>query len=343
MQFIYLLLLHIFGTGANISKEKDNNQNIVQSSLLLGTLFTFIIYGFIFVNVNHYLSFMGYNVETYKIFTSYSIIQLGLSTIFYILIELLYFENKEDLASKYCLIFNTLNFITLIITAIITKSQLITVIFTLITMGLYILIIYIKLFKKFKLQLNILNNLKYESSTICSDLLFFLIFLFGLKNANKFGIEYISAINFIALITDTQWDALSAVTTVAKIDIAKGEFNYKKHILEGYMLTGLLLTTSIIMMIFLHKLYNLDLLLVLKYFFFELINFCLWAKYATDNILIQLNNSPLKATLVKLITNTVRFIISLLPTPFCTAIGQVVSSIIQFISFDRLKKKYIKK
>ena len=43
--------------------------------------------------------------------------------------------------------------------------------------------------------------------------LFFLIYLFGLSNALEFGEKYTVALNFVALITDTQWDSFDAITS----------------------------------------------------------------------------------------------------------------------------------
>lgn len=342
LQFLYLILVHIFGSGANICKEKDNNEKIVMSSFIIGSLVTILIFGLFVINVNSFLLFMGYD-SSYKIFTIYSIILLAISVIFYIMIENLYFEDREKEAFKYCLIFNLLILIVLILSALITKSQIVSVVITLSIICLYTLFIIIKLFRKSKFTFNLLNCLKYESSTICSDILFLFIFLFGLKNANSFGIEYISAINFVALITDTQWDALSSVTTIAKIDISKERFNYKEHLKKSYLLTFVLVLSSIFMMFIFYKIYNLNLKLILAYFSIEVFNFSIWSKYATDNIIVQLNISSVKATTVKFITNTIRFFLSLLPTPFCTAIGQGISSLLQFICFNAIKIKDTKK
>ena len=57
---------------------------------------------------------------------------------------------------------------------------------------------------------------------------------FGLSNALEFGEKYAIALNFVALITDTQWDAFDSISTVAKIDISKKKFNYKEHRKNAY-------------------------------------------------------------------------------------------------------------
>ena len=45
LQFIWALLKSIFGTGANISKEKDKDENAVLSGMTLGIIVGFIIFG----------------------------------------------------------------------------------------------------------------------------------------------------------------------------------------------------------------------------------------------------------------------------------------------------------
>lgn len=46
IQFIWAMMKSIFGTGANISKEKDKNENAVLSGMTLGIIIGFIVFGF---------------------------------------------------------------------------------------------------------------------------------------------------------------------------------------------------------------------------------------------------------------------------------------------------------
>ena len=68
----------------------------------------------------------------------------------------LYYEEKNKLANKYSLIFNLLNFILLIGTALITENQIIIISTTLIPLAIYTLYIYIKNSNKFKFNINVL-------------------------------------------------------------------------------------------------------------------------------------------------------------------------------------------
>ena len=147
------------------------------------------------------------------------------------------------------------------------------------------------------------------------------------------------ALNFVALITDTQWDAFASISTVAKIDISQNNFNYKKHRKNAYILLGILLTTILLMFIILYRLYELNLVITLIFLSFELINFIIYPIYKIKTCYLQLEYSAIKATTNKIIVNVLRMIMSFIKTPFCTGLGQVYSSIYQFISINIMFNK----
>lgn len=334
LQFICALMKSIFATGANISKEKDKNNNAVLSGMTIGMIIGFIVFGIFAINVRKYIEFMNMDYEIYKEFTLYSIFQLYIQLVFSFVLEKLYFEDKEKLANKYCMQLNLLNFVVLIVSAIILKSKIQIVAVTLIVILIYTAYVTIKQYKKFKIEINLINCLKYESVEICNNILFFLIFLFGLSNALQFGEKYILALNFVALITDTQWDSFESIKTVAKIDISKEKFNYKNHKINAYKLLGILLTTVFIMLVVSLKYYNLEFKITAIYLSFELINFIIYPIYSIKTSYLQLEKYELKVTSNKLFAGILRMIMSLLRTPYCTGIGQVTSSLYQFITVN---------
>ena len=334
IQFIWAMMKSIFGTGANISKEKDKNENAVLSGMTLGTIIGFVVFGFIVLNIESYINFMNMNVAIYKEFSVYSVIQLYIQLIFSFVLEKLYFENKNKLANKYCITLNILNFIVLVILSLIFKDKMSIVITTLLVIFIYVMILTIKQYKEFKFKCNVINCIKYDSVEIFNNFAFFLIFLFGLSNALEYGAKYAIALNFIALITDTQWDAFDAISTVAKIDISQNKFNYKEHRRNAYILFGILLTTVFLMFTTLYRLYELDLIITLIFLSFELINLCIYPIYRIKTCYLQLEYSAVKTTTNKIVSSALRMIISFMKTPFCTGIGQVCSSIYQFISIN---------
>ena len=332
LQFIYYILKSIFSTGANINKEKDNNKNAVMSGMFIGTIVAIIIFLIILINIYNYIIFMNMDVNIYKTFTIYSVLQLFVCLEFAMILNKLYYEEKNSLANKYSLIFNLLNFILLIGTSLITKNQITIITVTLIPLALFTIYIYVKNNEKFKLQLDIIKCIKYDSTELFNNIAFFLIFLFGLSNALEFGEQFSLALTFVALITDTQWDTTDAIVTAATIDISKNNFNYKEHRNNAYKLLGILFLTSLFMFVCLYGFYDLDFKITMIYFGFEIINFIMYPIYRIKTCYLQLEWSALKTTTNKIISSILRMIMSLLKTPFCTGIGQLCSSIYQFIS-----------
>ncbi len=339
IQFIWAMMKSMFGTGANISKEKDKNENAVLSGMTLGIIVGFFTFGFILLNIDSYIKFMNMDVNIYKEFAIYSVIQLYIQLIFAFVLEKLYFENKNKLANKYCITLNLLNFIVLVISALLFKNKIYIVVTTLLTIFIYVMIVTIKSYKKFNFKCNILNFIKYDSVEIFNNFAFFLIFLFGLSNALEYGEKFAIALTFVALITDTQWDSFDAISTVAKIDISQQKFNYKQHRNNAYKLLIILLFTVLIMFIALYGLYELDLWITLIFLSFEIINFIIYPIYKIKTCYLQLEYSATKTTSNKIIANILRMILSLLKTPYCTGLGQVCSSIYQFISINFIFKK----
>lgn len=332
LQFIYYIIKSIFSTGANISKEKDKNKDAVMSGLILGTIVSIIIFTVILLNVDNYISFMNMDISTYKNFTIYSILQLFICLEFAMMQDKLYYEEKNKLANKHSLVFNLLNFILLIGTSLITKNQVIIIATTLIPLAIYTLYIYIKNSNNFKFNINVLKCIKYDSVELFNNIAFFLIFLFGLSNALEYGEMYATALTFIALITDTQWDTFDAIKEAATIDISKRKFNYIEHRNNAYKLLGILFGTSLIMFVLLYGFYDLDFKITMIYFSFEIVNFLIYPIYRIKTCYLQLEYSAVKITSNKIIASILRMFMSLLKTPFCTGIGQVCSSVYQFIT-----------
>lgn len=332
IQFIYYILKSVFSTGANICKEKDKNNNAVMSGMIIGAIVSIIIFAILLFNIDSYINFMNMDINTYKVFTIYSILQLFICLEFAMVLNKLYYEGKNTLANKYSLIFNLLNFILLIGTSLITKNQIIIITITLIPLTLFTLYVYIKNSNKFILQLNVLKCIKYDSVELFNNIAFFLIFLFGLSNALEFGEQFAIALTFVALITDTQWDTADAIVTAATIDISKNDFNYKYHRNNAYKLLGILFLTSLFMFACLYGFYDLNFKITMIYFEFEIVNFLIYPIYRIKTCYLQLEWSALKTTSNKIIASILRMITSLLKTPYCTGIGQVCSSVYQFIS-----------
>lgn len=346
LQFIYYIIRSIFSTGANISKEKDKNKDAVMSGLVIGSIISLITFLLILLNIDGYINFMNMDVNTYKTFAIYSVIEIFVSLEFSFILNKLYYEGQNKLANKYSIMFNLLNLVLLVGTSLITKNQSVIVITTLIPLSSFTLYIIIKNSDKFKLRLNIPKCIKYDSVELFNNIGFLLIFLFGLSNAINFGEKYTLALTFVALITDTQWDTAEAIVTAATIDISKNNFNYKEHRRNAYKLLSILFLTSLIMFSLLYRFYDLDFKITMIYFVFEIVNFLIYPIYRIKTCYLQLEWSAFKITENKIFSLFLRMLLSLTKTPFCTGIGQACSSVYQFITvsiFFKLNFKVDKK
>ena len=338
-QFIITAIQSVFGTGANISAIKDKNENSIFSGVVLGTGTGLIILGSIAINIDKYISFMNMDIDTYKIFGVYAVIQMFFQLLLKLSLCKLYFEKENKRANKYSLLFNLINFLSLIVMSIITKEQMKIVMVSLICTSIFFIIMMSRTIEKTKFGINMINCIKYDSVDLFAEISMFIIYLFGFKNSFDFGEKYILAISFGTLITDTQWDISDAIKTVAQIDIAKKEFSYKEHMKNSRKLVWLLIISSIIMWIILYPFYKVDIIATLIIVGIELICMYLYPVYITKLTFVQMEYSAMKATISKQIANTLRIFCSFIASPFCTSIGLAVSAIYQLVSMQYIISK----
>ena len=336
IQYVSSILISIFATGANISKEKGNKEDTM-SGIFFGILFTIILSIIFLFNIDIYLNFMKYTVD--KLFVIYSVIQILLHTILRFILTKLYYEGKNILANKYSIGFYLLNFVCILITSIFISNSVYIVIITLLILAIYTIYILIKNSEKFKLKFNIFNWIKYDAVTLSDNIILCLAYLFGLSGTVSYGEEYILALTFIALITDTQWDISDSISTAAKIDISQNNFNYKTHIKNAKILSLILIISVLCMFGVLYKFYNLNLLITLIFLIFHIVDFAICPYYKINTYYLQLEYSLKKTTFTNLSARFLRLLLSFLKTPYCTVIAQVSSSIYQAICMKLLFQK----
>lgn len=332
MQFVISAIKSIFGTGANISAIRDKNEESVFSGVVLGTILGMIILGTITLNIDKYIAFMNMNIETYKTFAIYGIIQMFLQLLLNLSLCKLYYENDNKRANKYSFCFNLINFSSLVIMSIITKKQIVIASISIIITTIYTMVMITRLVRKTKIKINLMNCIKYDSVYLFAEISMFIIYLFGFKNSFNFGEKYILATSFATLITDTQWDISEAIKTVAQIDIAKRVFSYKEHMKNSRKLIYLLVASTLIMGLILYPSYKVDIIATLVIVAIELVSLYVYPIYITKLTYIQLEYSAIKATINKQIANILRICCSFIPSPFCTSIGLAVSVIYQLVS-----------
>ena len=339
MQFVISAIKSIFGTGANISAIRDKNKESIFSGVVLGSILGIIILGAIVLNIDKYIAFMNMDIQTYKTFAIYGLIQMFLQLLLNLSLCKLYYENDNKRANKYSFWFNLINFSSLIIMSIITKKQTIIASISIIITTIFTIIMMTRLVQKTKFKINLINCVKYDSVYLFAEISMFIIYLFGFKNSFNFGEKYILATSFATLITDTQWDISNAIKIVAQIDIAKRLFSYKEHMKNSRKLIYLLIISTFIMGLILYPSYKVDITATLLIVGIELISLYMYPTYITKLTYIQLEYSAIKATISKQIANILRICCSFIPSPFCTSIGLAVSVIYQLVSTQCIIQK----
>lgn len=331
MQFIMSIYKSLFGVGTNVYAYKEDNKNAINSGIVLGIivgLFTFVA---IAINIDKYILFMGMDVDKYRVFGIYSVLQIYLQLILYLVINKLHYKEENKKANKLSTIFNIVNFSFLIISAIFIKNQIIVATIALVATAITVIFILFKNIEKFKISINIFKWIKYDSVDLTTSIMFLLIYLFGLSNAFKYGENYALAISFSTLITDAQWDITHSIGVAARIDIVKNKFKYSEHLKNAFKLIGLILISIIAMFGILYPIYKSELDITLIYVGAEIITFIAYPLYIIKICYMQIEYSAINATINKQISNTIRFILSFIPTPFCTIIGQLASMTYQLI------------
>lgn len=193
------MIVAIFGVGANISIYRDENKNAADNGIFYGIILSMLIFSVIIFNSNKYINLMNMNNTIYKTFCIYSIFQILCHTIIQFIITKLYYKGENKKANKISIIFNSINFIVLISTAIITKNQLITALITGIVIFVMDIILWVKNIEEIDFKLNIKNCFKYNSVSFSVSLMFFIMYLFGFSNSFEYGEKYMIAIIFISL------------------------------------------------------------------------------------------------------------------------------------------------
>ena len=247
IQFLFSIFYYIFAVGPNITAEKKKDKNIVYSNIFLGILIGTLILLILIFKCNSFLLIMNVDISVFRIFTIYSLFNIFYSYVLKLVLEKLYYEKENKIANLISILFNIVNLLLVVILAIITKSQYITSIITLITMGILLLIILLLNIKKFKINISLLDNIKNSSIGIVENISMFIIYFFGHINSYSFGMEYILASTFVGIVSDTQWDMIYAIQTAVHIDVSKEKFSFKEHLKNGYKLAAILILSSIIM------------------------------------------------------------------------------------------------
>ena len=334
LQFVWLMLRDIFGVGANLVSIKVRNPKIVDAGIFTGLIFSGIIFGLVALNIDKFIIFMNADPSIYRDFCLYIALQLWIQLVFCIILDKLYYQDKNKIANKYSLTFNLLNFIVLIGTSFLTKNSKIIISATLLTIFAFTLFVFIREVRRVSFRFNILRSIKINSMDFGENLILFFVYLFGIGKAFSFGEEYALAITFVTLITDIQWDVATAIQTKTKIDIAKKRMNFPKSYKNSYVLIFVLILSSIIAFVSMKNFYDLNLGISVTFVIIEYLAFLLYPQYRLKLDFIQLKFSAKIATFIKSSAMAFRLLLVIVfspITPFALSIAQVLAQLYQVI------------
>lgn len=334
LQFVWLMLRDIFGVGANLVSIKVRNSKIVDAGIFTGLIFSGIIFGLVALNIDKFIIFMNADPSIYRDFCLYIALQLWIQLVFCIILDKLYYQDKNKIANKYSLTFNLLNFIVFIGTSFLTKNSKIIISATLLTIFAFTLFVFIREVRRVSFRFNILRSIKINSMDFGENLILFFVYLFGIGKAFSFGEEYALAITFVTLITDIQWDVATAIQTKTKIDIAKKRMNFPKSYKNSYVLIFVLILSSIIAFVSMKNFYDLNLGISITFVIIEYLAFLLYPQYRLKLDFIQLKFSAKIATFIKSSAMVFRLLLVIVfspITPFALSIAQVLAQLYQVI------------
>ena len=151
--------------------------------MVLGSGIGLIILGCVAINIDKYITFMNMDIDTYKIFGVYAVIQMFFQLLLNLSLCKLYFEEENKRANKYSLLFNLINFSSLIIMSLITKEQIKIVGISVICMSVFVVIMMFRIVEKTKFKINIVNCIKYDSVYLFAEISMFIIYFFCFLNS----------------------------------------------------------------------------------------------------------------------------------------------------------------
>ncbi len=337
-------LIAIFGDGANISRYRDKDKHATDNGIFWGIVVSGVISAYLLLNCDAYINFMNMEPEIYHTFCIYSLIQIFCQTVLFLNLNKLYYRNKNKEANKIVAWYNLISFVALIGTALLTRSQLVA---ASVASGVLLLMVAILTFRtisKITFRLNLRRWFRYDSATCMDYFMMFFVYLFGFSNSFQFGEEYVTAITFSSLVTDTQWDATDAIDLVAKVDLAKHKFNMKKQIKDALKLNFGLILTVLLMSVILYPVYQPSILIAGILIGLHILDFLTDPIARIRMCFLQLEDSAAKNTGNKLVASAIRLAMSFLPTPYCTIIGQISAATYEYgysaINYRHYKRRH---
>ena len=174
-QFVMTLFVYIFGKGANITFEKDQQNEIVDNNIFLGTILSFVVTLIFCLYVDQYISFLNLDPSLYHTYTIYAFILMFFQAVLRIICEKLYFKNENKTANELTLLFNIINLLSIVILSLVLTVDWVTISLTLVFDAILIIILLVKYIDSLSFKFSIRKNINYVSGDLLDSLGFFII------------------------------------------------------------------------------------------------------------------------------------------------------------------------
>lgn len=328
--FVYVVFVNVFAIGPNITARRNKNRYVVFSNMIFGGIVAGLVTLFLVLNVDTYITLMNMESEVYHDFCIYGIVLIFYGFIVQMISQKLYYEGKNRRSNVINVFFNIVNFSLIIVLPNITDEK--TAILMTMIIDAVVLIYFLKRnFKKTKIQLCLISNIKNTSFSILDNLGMSVFYGIGFWNTFSYGQKYIDAINFESLTTESQWDVLDSLSTTSKIDITKRKFSYRKSLKEAYKFLFVLFLTIIIMNVALYWYYKPDLGVLAILLAVQVVDMLIRPLVIFRWNYLQIEDNKAKHNAAFLGIRLVTILTSFIPTAYCTYIGQLLTVGLEYL------------
>ena len=343
IQFIPYLLLALFVTGNIIGNKKNKlDKGYIYSGIIVANLIAFFAILITTFHIESVMEFMGVMDKSYKSWFLYSLWFMFLEVPLTQVLELLYFENKDDEAKKISFVFNLLYCLTINIIYMCVRKELPAVIISIFILAAYTYYQVIKHMMSFEFKLNVFKGCKYQLSVISSNLMMFIIYLFGMKAVFEYSPDFALAVSLCSMMTDTQWDMIiNSICTISKVEMSNGIYKIEDLLNASKIYVMIMILSMWILLLLGYNIYRPKLEFVIAILLFETVDMLFVQTRYVKQTWIDIEISSKWSVYLVMFTKIMRMLISISGISiYALWIAQCVSGIINAVGFNFLYKKY---
>lgn len=353
-QFIYCIIYYniVIGTIQYERKKKLDNTDYSHSGIIMAALIYLVVNICIIYNIEDVFKILNVNNKYINMY-AFSILCLNLDMIVCGICKTLQYKEDNKKAFKITALYYMIRILSVPISRIIIKNnQEKSLLLNILIILIVVIIICIKYIKIKHFRLNVFKGIKYQISSMPSNIGMLIIYLFGLTDING-TIGFLASYNIMAMCTDTQWDILySAIDTKTSLEVCNGNYEKKKKQMLKQAITYslLLMISSIIMIIIMRLTKAFDLKITIILFIIECVTFPLYAIRYTYEAWLKLEYSGIWLVIIATTVYIIRITLSFaIPSYYSLSISVLIAAILGGISMiilyniKRKQRKSIRK